>query len=552
VMEVHEPDFHAVYDDNDKAWTVAWKWAGNSEPDALRNTVSEYAVASSAQAEYEAEINEWIANGWLKPYDDRKYGPAKGLIPLMAVIQQNKAKVRPVMDFRELNTHVDAFTANADVCADKLREWRRQGTNVTVIDLRRAYLQVRVHESLWPFQTVIFQGQRYCLTRLGFGLNVAPSIMKAVLAKVLSQDNTIQQATSPYLDDIFVNEDVASAEQVERHLCQFGLECKPAERLASGAKVLGLDVWGEPGRLLWRRGNSLGEAPRVLTRRSVFSWCGKLVGHLPVCGWLRAATAFIKRRANTLTATWDEEIHDECLSFMLEDICQRLMLNDPARGKWDVGGEEATVWVDASSLALGVVLEVGGHVVEDGTWLRHDDASHINMAELDAAVKGINLAIMWNMKKLHMHTDSLTVYHWISDTLTGKARVKTKASSEMLIRRRLSTLKPLIEEYQLELKVILITPGCNLADALTRVPQKWLRMANGQEQPSQEVCSAAADSLSAEQIAQVHHTTGHCGVKRTLYFVRKVNPSVSRKEVQRIIVWLLRLARLQSYRFFVS
>ena len=106
-----------MYDDNDKAWIVAWKWADYSEPDALRNTVAEYAVASSAQTEYEAEINEWIANGWLKPYDDRKYGLAKGLIPLMAVIQQNKAKVRPVMDFRELNTHVDAFTANADVCA---------------------------------------------------------------------------------------------------------------------------------------------------------------------------------------------------------------------------------------------------------------------------------------------------------------------------------------------------------------------------------------------------------------------------------------------------
>ena len=94
----------------------------------------------------------------------------------------------------------------------------------------------------------------------------------------------------------------------------------------------------------------------------------------------------------------------------------------------DVDGEKAIVWVDASSLALGVVLEVGCYVVEDGTWLRHDDASHINMAKLDAAVKGINLAIMWNMKKLHMHTDSLTVYQWISNTLTGKARVKTKAS----------------------------------------------------------------------------------------------------------------------------
>ena len=56
----------------------------------------------------------------LEPYDDEKLGPAKGLIPLMAIVQQNKDKVRPVMDFRELNSHVDAFTANANVCADNI------------------------------------------------------------------------------------------------------------------------------------------------------------------------------------------------------------------------------------------------------------------------------------------------------------------------------------------------------------------------------------------------------------------------------------------------
>ena len=119
------------------------------------------------------------------------------------------------MDFRELNSHVDAFTASADVCADKLREWRRQGTNVAIVDLRRAYLQIRVHESLWPFQTVIFHGKRYCLTRLGFGLNVAPSVMKAVLTTVLMQDETVDRATSSYLDDILVNEDIAPVARVE-------------------------------------------------------------------------------------------------------------------------------------------------------------------------------------------------------------------------------------------------------------------------------------------------------------------------------------------------
>ena len=68
-----------------------------------------------------------------------------------------------------------------------------------------------------------------------------------------------------------------------------------------------------------------------------------------------------------MTSTWDEEIHDESLSFILEDMHQRVMAHDPAGGRWDVDGEEATVWVDASLLALGAVLEVSGHVVEDGT-----------------------------------------------------------------------------------------------------------------------------------------------------------------------------------------
>ena len=168
------------------------------------------------------------------------------------------------MDFRELNSHVDAFIANADVCADKIREWRRLGTNVAIVDLRRAYLQIRVHESLWSYQTVIFRGQRYCLTRLKFGLNVAPSLMKSVLTAVLTQDD---RATSSYLDDIFVNEDVVSVQYIENHVLRYGLECKPAEHVTDGARVLGLDVWGEQRELRWKRNNAFGEVLDSLTRR---------------------------------------------------------------------------------------------------------------------------------------------------------------------------------------------------------------------------------------------------------------------------------------------
>ncbi|KRY46705.1 hypothetical protein T03_7126 [Trichinella britovi] len=81
----------------------------------------------------------------------------------------------------QLNAHIENHTADADVCSQKLREWRRQGVNVALIDLKKAYLQIRIDKSLWPYQTVVFNGKRYCLTRLGFGLNVAPLVMKAVL-----------------------------------------------------------------------------------------------------------------------------------------------------------------------------------------------------------------------------------------------------------------------------------------------------------------------------------------------------------------------------------
>ena len=101
-----------------------------------------------------------------------------------------------------------------------------------------------------------------------------------------------------------------------------------------------------------------------------------------------------------------------------------------------------------------------------------NDAAHINLAELDAILKGINLALQWGVKVLHVRTGSLCVYRWVLDTLSGKARVRTKTASEMLV-RRLSTIKKLAAEYELCKDVTLVTLNCNLANELTRLPQKW-------------------------------------------------------------------------------
>ena len=156
------------------------------------------------------------------------------------------------------------------MCVLKPWEWRQQGPKAAIVDLRRAYLQIHVDKSLWPFQTVKIKGQRYCLTRLGFGLNVAPQIMRSIVKVVIGQDETISRATSLYVDDIFVNESVCSAAQVKTHLERFGLTCNNPEQLSSGARVLGIYVWEERSKLRWRRDGERSKVANVLTHRAVF------------------------------------------------------------------------------------------------------------------------------------------------------------------------------------------------------------------------------------------------------------------------------------------
>ena len=100
------------------------------------------------------------------------------------------------MDYHELNEHVNAYMANADVCAQTMREWQQQVPQAAIVDLRQAYLQIHIDKSMWPFQMVKIKGLRYCLTRLGFGLNIALQIIRSVVKAVIKQDKTVDGATS--------------------------------------------------------------------------------------------------------------------------------------------------------------------------------------------------------------------------------------------------------------------------------------------------------------------------------------------------------------------
>ena len=259
----------------------------------------------------------------------------------------------------------------------------------------------------------------------------------------------------------------------------------------------------------------------------IFSLCGKLVGHFPVCGWLRVACSILKRRASAVTKGWDDEAKDAPLHRMVTETLDSVQQYDPVRGDWSVEGHELNVWVDASSLVIRVVLERQKTLLEDACWLRpENDAQHINIVELDAVLKGVNLALQWQCTVLHIKTDSVCVYHWVTDTLTGRARVRTKAASEMLIRRRLSTLRDLVAEYRLTVDVALVPSSLNMADQLTRIPQRWFDTMKRGNGPGPLIGAVHIGELDTDQIMIIHRNSGHPGVRRTTYF----HPFAGKKE----------------------
>jgi len=102
------------------------KWRLKDKVPILKNRVAEYTVKPNLRQEYESEIEEWIQNGLLQETSDF---PDNGTPPLLAVQQENKGKVRPVLDYRELNQFVSSHTAEGKVCQETLQNgvgWERK------------------------------------------------------------------------------------------------------------------------------------------------------------------------------------------------------------------------------------------------------------------------------------------------------------------------------------------------------------------------------------------------------------------------------------------
>ena len=123
----------------------------------------------------------------------------------------------------------------------------------------------------------------------------------------------------------------------------------------------------------------------------VIFYLWQIVGHYPVAGWLRLACSYVKRRASGVD--WEDKVDCKTLE-VIQEILVDEEKKDSVTRAWHIAETKiGVVWCDASSIAKGVVVEIGGLVAEDVTWLR----------------KGINLAIKWGLREIEIRTYSSTV-----------------------------------------------------------------------------------------------------------------------------------------------
>ncbi|XP_067944891.1 uncharacterized protein [Watersipora subatra] len=516
-LRVDDPDFVATFAQG--RWTVSWRWSGES-PKGYQTRVAEYKCtrAPNLHERYCAEIESWISKGWLKRWSR----PIEGIIPLLAVFQPTKDKVRPVMDYRELNAFVESHTGGdaVAVCGEKIRKWRQLRGRLGVVDLKSAYLQIHVSEDLWKYQVVKYKGVPYALTRLGFGLSCAPRIMTKILGKVLSLDERVRRGTDHYIDDIVVQESVLGVEELRKHLAKYGLATKKPEGL-DGGRLLGISLKGNArGHLQMSRGTALSKIhlePAGLTKRELSRF---------------VADFFLKRLG--CNGAWDAPVEKEVRS-LASGLYTRVCQEDPVRGSWHVRPDgSVVVWTDASSLGLGVAIEVDGSIVEDASWLRKEsDHSHINVAKLEAVGRGVNLAIAWGFKTFTLAVDSLTVVNWMSNTIDGHNRVRTKGAAEMLVKRRLGVIRDTITEYGLSVTMRLVPTVENKADRMTRVPKKWLGHRGMSGGKAESMAAAIFTGETLGDAVWAAHLPHHLGVERTLYLAQQVRSDLTREQVKR-------------------
>lgn len=511
---VVDVDFVAVRDDSGK-WVVEWKWESDPPESLYKGVAIYHRKLKSAQEKtlFDREVASWIAQQFIVPFT----GKICCQLTWNPVVQTHKSTpVRPTLDYSILNPFIRCRSSyeQSEVCTDMLRKWRTC-SDAVLVDIQKAYMQVHVAEHLHKFQVVSVNGSQFAMTRMGFGLNIAPRVLQAIIEHIVGRAG-LTDSVLAYRDDLVVAGDKAAV--LREVLLEHGFPTKPPKDLYNFSdgptRALGLDIFLRKGEISWKRrdDSDISFATGKHTAKSVSSFIGRVCpGHLPTLGRIRPMALHLASANGKFVggdkANWNklapQEIIDKCV-----DLAKFVKEADEANGLWKIPQTnrwaliaDASEQAKACGITTAELWERNQHAncafLEDMCWLVKDNRRHINLSELEAVMKGFRLAEAYAKEgdELTIVTDNSPVFGWLSQVARDEI-IHVSGLYEILVERRLNILRELFRKYKITVQWV--GSDCNPADKLTRVPDHWLPAPTTRK----SVCASAilTESLDIREI----------------------------------------------------
>jgi transposase InsO family protein len=474
--------------DGTQHWEFRWTWIDGIPPSPYRAPANygldKYPISS--QEGFKKECQLWIDEGFVVPVDSRL---VKATIPLMCIeqLQKPSTPIRPVGDYTKLNSYLvsyphedEKFPMSANLMLLVWRSMQAPLEDLLLVDIRKAYMMIRAADEISYYQCIQMpwkEHQMFRMTRLGFGINIAVKCLRVIIESILDEEGLSNQIV-PYVDDMICPRGLVP--KLENALAKNGFAIKPPEKLVE-SKALGLQLDSQG---IWKR-RALFPTLEVKTRRGLHQFCGKVIAHYPTAGWIRPACAALKRltclsERGGKTPSWDDPVTpfiEEAIKKFFEDLQK---YGDSVKGTWQFNkNEKWSLYTDASKYALGAVLLIGDVVVQDGTWLRKvRDRRQINVAELEAFIKGITQIVCKAKRALRIHDrldidvyiDNTSVVSWLKRK-EERHWTTSKGDTAEAIEGRLQNLEDTLQAAKISTNVNYVTSEKNLADPLSRIPK---------------------------------------------------------------------------------
>ena len=511
------------------AWSYEWIWKDKYPPATQLKGRSIYRKKGIDEKHVDTGIQQLIADGVL----ERCHNP-KLLIPINPVCQRIKKPEDPVRITGDFSASFNRFICSDstiesnEICSEAIRRMRAFQAG-TVLDLKAAYLSVLLAEHLRDYQCFHVNDVWYRATRLMFGVSIGQKILFLILQRLL------KNRYIGFRDDLFLPSGVSVKEVVETLESNSFTVKKGSWRLEdiaegdSDKSILGLRVTRLGGELRWMRKPI--QDIEVRTARDLATMLGEAAAsHLPCLGPVRAEVSLLRsvlgRWIGSDMTRWDADIPDD-IALCWGKTHASLKQEESRSYQWKIPDSGTyRLYCDASNILLGGMMRIKNDGVESGDIfdfsVLNKNQVHINVAELEAALTGINILTEYAPREadVEIFVDSKTCRAWLKIALEHGI-VRTNSMYRALIKTRLEVFRQTVEMMRWKVSVTWLDTLSNPADVLTRPRQLLIELWRSYnkeivigiddvaEEPSEIIGALSANGKSI--IKSLHESRYHPG-----------------------------------------